>query len=84
MSAACEKPAAAAGRSERWPLERVLFAIAGTVVLVGALLSALVSPWFLLLIAFVGLNQWLYVLAGDCPMSLLLTRAFHLRKLVTR
>jgi hypothetical protein len=70
--------------NRRWPLERVLFAIAGTVVLVGALLAALVSPWFLLLVAFVGLNQWLYVLAGDCPMSLLLTRVFHLRKLVTR
>ena len=86
MSAACEKPSGTttAGRSERWPLERVLFAIAGTVVLIGALLSALVSPWFLLLIAFVGLNQWLYVLAGDCPMSLLLTRVFHLRKLVAR
>ena len=40
MSAACEKPSptTAAGRSERWPLERVLFAIAGTVVLIGALL----------------------------------------------
>jgi len=70
--------------SERWPLERALFAIAGTVVLIGALLSALVSPWFLLLVAFVGLNQWLYVVAGDCPMSLILTRVFHLRKLVTR
>lgn len=83
MSARCAEPAAAE-RGDRWPLERVLFAIAGTVVLVGALLSALVSPWFLLLVAFVGLNQWLYVLAGDCPMSLLLTRVFHLRKLVTR
>ncbi len=70
--------------SERWPLERVLFAIAGTVVLIGALLSALVSPWFLLLVAFVGLNQWLYVVVGACPMSLILTRVFHLRKLVTR
>jgi hypothetical protein len=59
----------------RWPLERLLFAIAGTVVLIGVLLSAFVSSWFLLLIAFVALNQWLYVIAGDCPMSLLLTRA---------
>jgi len=75
---------APATRSDRWPLERVLFAIAGTVVVIGALLSAVVSPWFLLLVAFVGLNQWLYVIAGDCPMSLLLTRVFHLRKLVTR
>lgn len=83
MSAACAKPAAAE-RGDRWPLERVLFAIAGTVVLIGALLSALVSPWFLLLVGFVGLNQWLYVLVGACPMSLLLTRVFGLRQLVTR
>lgn len=73
-----------AERGGRWPLERVLFAIAGTVVLVGAALSALVSPWFLLLVAFVGLNQWLFVLVGDCPMSILLTRAFGLRRAVSR
>jgi hypothetical protein len=53
-----------------WPLERVLFALAGTVVLIGALLAAAVSPWFLLLAAFVGVNQWLYALAGACPASL--------------
>jgi hypothetical protein len=32
------------------------------------------SPWFLLLAVFVGLNQWLYALLGDCPASLLLRR----------
>mgnify|MGYP002777357816 FL=1 len=58
----------------RWPLERALFAIAGTAVLASVLLAVLVSPWFLLLTAFVGVNQWLYVVAGDCPMSLLLRR----------
>ena len=62
-----------------WPLERVLFALAGTVTLVGAALAAVVSPWFLLLIAFVGVNQWLYVTAGACPASLILTRLFGLR-----
>jgi hypothetical protein len=61
-----------AGR--RPPLERVLFALAGTVVLAGAALSALVSPWFVLLVAFAGVNQWAYVLAGDCPASLILRR----------
>jgi hypothetical protein len=70
--------------SDRWPLERVLFAIAGTVVLISAALAALVSPWFLLLTAFVGINQWLFVVAGDCPMSLLLTRLFHLQRTVSR
>ena len=37
-----------------WTLERVLFAIAGTVTLASVALAVLVSPWFLLLTAFVG------------------------------
>jgi hypothetical protein len=57
----------------------VLFALAGTVVLTSAALTALVSPWFLLLTAFVGVNQWLYVVVGACPASVLLTRLFGLR-----
>lgn len=59
---------------ERWPLERVLFALAGTMTLLSALLAAVVSPWFLLLTAFVGINQWLYVTLGACPASLVLRR----------
>lgn len=62
-----------------WPLERVLFAMAGTVTLLSALLAAVVTPWFLLLTAFVGVSQWLYVLFGACPASLVLGRAFGLR-----
>ena len=38
------------------------------------LLAFLVSPWFLLLAAFVGLNQWLFVAVGACPASILLER----------
>ena len=64
--------------NHRWPLERILFALAGTVTLTSALLAATVSPWFLLLTAFVGVNQWLYVTVGACPASLLLQRAFGL------
>ncbi len=60
----------------RWPLERVLFALAGSVTLVSVALVALVSPWFLALTAFVGVNQWLYVVVGACPASLILKRAF--------
>ena len=62
-----------------WPLERALFALAGTVTLLSAALAALVSPWFLALTAFVGVNQWLYVIAGACPASLLLRRFLGLR-----
>ena len=60
--------------TRRWPLERVLFALAGSMTLLSALLAALVSPWFLLLAVFVGLNQWLFVSVGACPASLLLER----------
>jgi hypothetical protein len=62
--------------NSRWPLERVLFALAGTMTLLSVGLALLVSPWFLLLTAFVGLNQWLYVLVGACPASLILARGF--------
>ena len=41
-------------RGTGWPLERVLFAMAGTVTLLSALLAAVASPWFLLLTAFLG------------------------------
>jgi hypothetical protein len=57
-----------------WPLERVLFALAGSPTLLSVLLALLASPWFLLLAAFVGLNQWLFVAVGACPASLLLER----------
>jgi hypothetical protein len=65
---------ASVGAETHWPLERILFALAGTMVLVSAFLAAVVSPWFLLLTAFVGINQWLYVAFGACPASLVLNR----------
>ncbi len=65
-----------------WPLERVLFALAGTMTLLSAAAAALISPWFLLLTAFVGVNQWLYVLLGACPASLVLGRLFALRSVL--
>ena len=68
--------------SPRWPLERVLFALAGTMTLLSATLAATVSPWFLVLAAFVGVNQWLYVLAGACPASIVLRRACQLRSAI--
>jgi Zn-dependent protease len=67
------EPVASAARTS-WPLERILFALAGTMTLLSALLAATVSPWFLLLTAFVGINQWLYVRFGNCPASLILGR----------
>ena len=67
-----------------WPLERILFAMAGTVTLVGALLAALISPWWLLLVVFVGVNQLAFVAFGDCLSSLVLRRVFGVERGCTR
>jgi hypothetical protein len=63
-----------ADATRTWSLERVLFAMAGTVTLASVVLAVTVSPWFLLLTAFVGLSQWAYVATGACPASLVLHR----------
>ena len=62
-----------------WPLERVLFAMAGSVSLIGGLLALLISPWFALLPVLAGINQWLYVMVGACPASVVLTRITSLK-----
>jgi hypothetical protein len=63
----------------RWPLERALFALAGTVTLASVALAITVSSWFLLLTAFTSVSQWLYVAVGDCPASLVLRRVCGLK-----
>lgn len=63
-----------------WPLERVLFAMAGGVTLVSIAFAVLVSPWFLVLTAFVGVSQWLFVATGACPASLVIERLFHVQR----
>jgi hypothetical protein len=60
--------------STRWPLERVLFALAGSVTLASVVLAATVTPWFLALTAFTGVSQLLFASGGHCPASLVLRR----------
>lgn len=72
-----------------WPLERMLFLLAGIVLLASIALTLAVSQWFLLLTAFVALNQLLYASAGFCGASLVLGRLTDARpacsaKAVTR
>jgi Zn-dependent protease len=70
-------PARASGA---WPLERILFGMAGTVTLASALLAAVLSPWWLLVAAFVGVNQLAFVTFGDCVASLLLRKLFGVER----
>jgi hypothetical protein len=60
-------------------LERVLFLMAGAMTAFSAALAAFVSPWFLLLTAFVAANQLAFVVFGNCPSSWLLRRYARLR-----
>lgn len=60
--------------SEGWGRERILFALAGTMTLLSALLVVTVSPWFGLLTVMVGANQLLLVATGLCPASLVIDR----------
>lgn len=48
--------------------------LAGSVTLLGVALAHFVSPWWLLLPAFVGLNLIQSVFTGFCPPSLLLRK----------
>jgi hypothetical protein len=61
-----------------WPLERALFLLAGTLTGLSALLAATVSPWFLLVTAFVAVNQIAFAIVRVCGASLILTRVFGL------
>lgn len=79
-----QRPRAGRAASTPWPLERVLFALSGTVTLVSVLLAAAISPWWLLLTAFAGLNQLAYVAFGDCVASLVLRRVFGLESVSAR
>lgn len=55
-------------------VDRLVLAMAGTLVLVGTVLAALVSPWWLLLTAFVGANLLQSSVTGFCPAALVLRR----------
>jgi hypothetical protein len=56
-------------------IDRVVFAFAGAMVLVSILLAHFVSPWWLLLTAFVGLNLFQAAFTGFCPLAIILKKA---------
>lgn len=51
-------------------VDRAVMMFAGTMVLASALLTWLVSPWWLLLTAFVGLNLFQSSVTGFCPAAI--------------
>ncbi|MGW5922257.1 YgaP family membrane protein [Nocardia fluminea] len=61
-------------RPRGWTIDRLVPALAGTLVLLSALLSATLTPWWLILNALVGANLLLYSVTGWCPATLALRR----------
>jgi hypothetical protein len=55
-------------------LDRAVLILAGTMTLLSALLVALVSPWWLLLTTFVGLNLLQSSITGFCPAAVIFRR----------
>ena len=55
--------------------ERVIFLVAGFMVSASVALAWLVSPWWLLLGAFVGVNMIQASLTGFCPLTKILNLA---------
>jgi hypothetical protein len=53
-------------------IDRAVMAFAGLMILASLVLAQLVSPWWLLLTAFVGLNLLQASFTGFCPAALLL------------
>jgi len=49
--------------------------LAGTLVLAGLVLGLLVSPWFFILVAFVGLNLIQSSFTGFCPAEMIIRKA---------
>jgi hypothetical protein len=54
--------------------------MAGCVTLASVALAVLVSPWWLLMTAFVGVNQLAFVVSGDCGASLVLRRVLGVER----
>jgi hypothetical protein len=55
-------------------IDRAVMAFAGTVVLVSLALGVWLSPWWLLLTAFVGANLLQAAFSGFCPLAVVLKR----------
>ena len=55
-------------------LDRAVLAFAGLVVLVSAILSVTISPWWIALTIFAGLNLLQSSMTGFCPAAIVFRR----------
>jgi Protein of unknown function (DUF2892) len=55
-------------------LDRAVFAFAGLMIFISLALTFLVSPWFWLFTAFIGLNMFQAAFTGFCPAAMIFKR----------
>lgn len=58
--------------TKNWYLERIVWLVAGLVVLTSLILSQVHSPYWLILTGLVGLNLVILSLTGFCPLTVIL------------
>ncbi|HVY81634.1 MAG TPA: DUF2892 domain-containing protein [Steroidobacteraceae bacterium] len=56
-------------------IDRIVFAFAGTMVLLSVALTYFFSPGWLILAGFVGLNMLQAAFTGFCPLAMILRKA---------
>ena len=55
-------------------IDRIVMAFAGGMILLSVTLAHFVSPWWMLLAGFVGLNLFQAAFTGFCPLAMILKR----------
>lgn len=55
-------------------IDRAVFALAGTMILLSVVLTLIWSPWWLALTGFVGLNMLQAAFTGFCPAALIFSK----------
>ena len=61
-------------RTDSWYLERIIFLMAGILVLASSILAWVHSIYWLILTLLVGLNLFILAVTGFCPSAAILNR----------
>lgn len=61
--------------TDKWYLERLVWLIAGIIVLTSTLLGVYTSKYWFILTGLAGFNMIIFSLTGFCPMAVILNKA---------
>lgn len=61
-------------KTHKWYLERIVWLVAGCVVLIGTLLGIFVHRYWLVLPILAGCNMIIFATTGFCPLAVILAR----------